>query len=190
MSSYYANITLHGPGHRDVVAFLNRTGQIAYVAPGAKAGTVVFHEDFGGQEQLAAALSAEFRCPALLVMVFGESVLLYHLYVNGDQADAYVSSPHEGLELDGPAPAGDAAVLCAAFGVEMPHLVRRVERTLNTPTRTTGDYAYAANRHGELARALGLPLLAAGAGYSSIELGELPDAPEFDPKNLQKTGTA
>jgi hypothetical protein len=186
--SYYANITLQGPSPVDVVAFLNRGGHVAYVAPGPKSGAVVFHEDFGGQEPLAAALSAEFQCAAFLVMVFGESVLLYQLYVNGDHADAYVSSPHEGLELDGPAPEGNAAALCAAFGVEMPHLVRRVERILTTPTRPTGEYAYAVNRHGELARALGLPLVAAGAGYSSIELGELPDAPEFDPTKLQRAG--
>lgn len=188
MSSYYANITLQGPGHEEVSTFLNRAGQVAYVAPGAKRGTVIFHEDFGAQEQLAKALSAEFQSPVLLVMGFGESVLLYQLYVKGEHADAYVSSPHEGLELDGPAPAGDAAVLCAAFGIEMPHLVRRVERILNTPTRPTTDYAYAANRHGELARALGLPMFAAGAGFSGIELGELPEGSGFDPSSMQRTG--
>src|SRR5687767_12067056 len=160
MAGYYANITLHGPGQKEVVAFLGGSGQPAYVAPTVKQNTVVFHEDLGAQERLAAALSAHFGCPALLVMAYGDTVLLYELYVKGERADAYVSSPHEGLELDGPTPEGNPALLAAAFGVEMDHLVRRVERILRTPTKENGEYAYAANRHGELARALGLPLFA------------------------------
>jgi hypothetical protein len=70
----------------------------------------------------------------------------------------------------------------------MDHLVRRVERILRTPTKENGEYAYAANRHGELARALGLPLFAVAAGYTGIEVGELPQGEGFDPTNLLKTG--
>jgi hypothetical protein len=188
MSGYYANITVHGPTQKDVVAFLNGEGHPAYVAPTVKGNTVVFHEDLGAQERLAAALSTHFACPALLVMAYGEAVLLYELYVKGQRADAYVSSPHEGLELDGPTPEGDPAVLAAAFGIEMDHLVRRVERVLRTPTKSNGEYAYAANRHGELARALGLPLFAVAAGYAGIEIGELPQGEGFDPGKLVRTG--
>ena len=188
MSGYYANITLHGPAQREVCAFLTASGHVAYVAPTVKQNTVVFHEDLGAQERLAASLSAHFHCPALLVMAYGEAVLLYELWANGGRADAYVSTPHEGLELDGPTPEGDAAVLCGAFGVEMDHLVRRVERILRTPTKPNGEYAYAANRHGELARALGLPLFAAGAGFGGIEVGELPQGEGFEPSKLLRTG--
>ena len=39
-----------------------------------------------------------------------------------------------------------------------------------------------------LARALGLPLVAAGAGFQAIELGELPAAQGFDPARLVRTG--
>ena len=186
--AYYANITLHGPAQQEVVRFLGASGAVAYVAPAVKGNTVVFHEDLGAQERLAASVSQHFQCPALLVMAYGESVLLYELYVNGERADAYVSTPHEGLELDGPTPEGDAKVLCAAFGVEMDHLVRRVERVLRTPTKPNGEYAYAANRHGELARALGLPVFAVGAGFGGIEVGELPEGEGFDPTRLVKTG--
>jgi hypothetical protein len=188
VAGYYANITLQGPDAADVADFLNRLGRIAYVAAGAKSCTVIFHEDLAQQEQLAADLSSHFRCPALVVMGYGEAVLLYHLYVNGTQADAYVSSPHEGLELEGPAPEGDARVLSAAFGIEMDHLVQRVERILRKPTRPNTEYAYAVNRHGELARALGLPLFAAGAGFNSIEVGELPEGAGFDASQLVRTG--
>jgi hypothetical protein len=188
MPAHYSNITLRGPAQKDVVAALNRAGHTAYVGPTVKRCTVVFHQDLGAQERLAAELSSHLRCPALLVMGFGESILLYELYTHGERSDAYVSVPHDGLELDGPAPEGDAAKLCAAFDVEMDHLVRRVERILRTPTRPTGEFALAVNRHGELLRALGLPLFAAGAGFSGIELGELPEGADFDPAKLVRTG--
>jgi len=38
-----------------------------------------------------------------------------------------------------------------------------------------------------LARALGLPLFAAGAGFADVELGELPAGQGFDPAHLMKT---
>jgi hypothetical protein len=188
MAAHYANITLRGPAHKGIAAKLAQAGHIAYVAPTAKRCTVLFHQDLGAQERLAAELSAHFRCPALLVMAFGDTILLYELYTNGDRADAYVSSPHDGLELDGPAPEGDATKLCAAFDVEMDHLIRRVERILHTPTRPTGEFALAINRHGELLRALGLPLFAAGSSFAGIELGELPHGADFDPSKLIRTG--
>jgi hypothetical protein len=189
MPGYYANITLDGPSQQEVVAFLTASHEVAYVAQTVKGKTVVFHEDVGAQERLVNHLSAHFRCPALLVMAFGESVLLYELHVNGERADAYVSAPHEGLELDGPTPEGDAARLARTFGIEMDHLVRKVERVLRTPTKPNGEYAYAANRHGELARALGLPLFAVGAGFAGIEIGELPQGEGFDPTKMMKTGS-
>lgn len=187
MSGFNANITLQGPGQHEVVDYLRAQSAVAYVAPEVKTCTVVFHEDLGGQELLAAGLSAHFRCPALLVMDYGGTILLYQLYTGGELADAYVSSPHEGLETGGePVPEGNAEVLCAAFGME--HKVVTVERILRKPTKPNTDYAYAANRHGELARALGLPLFAVGAGFNAIEIGELPSGQGFDPSLLIRTG--
>jgi hypothetical protein len=124
------------------------------------------------------------------VMTFGESILLYELYENGEETDAYVSTPHEGLELDGPAQEGNPKVLCAAFEIEMDHKIRRVERILSTPTRPNAEFALAANRHGELAKALGLPLFAVGAGYTGIEVGELPQGLGFEPGAMRKTGVS
>ncbi len=147
---------------------------------------VVFHEDLGGQEDLAARLSAQFSCPALLVMVYGQSVLLYHLYEDGIQTDAYVSSPHTDLELDEPAPPGDAARLCEAFDAD--RFERRVESILAKEAKPDQPYAYAINRHGELARALKLPIFAAGTGFAAIEMGELPEGAGFDPTQLIRTG--
>jgi hypothetical protein len=187
MSRFYANITLRGPGQSDVVAYLTARGAVAYVSPTVKSGTVVYHQDLSAQEDLASALSAHFYCPALLVMGYDDAILLYHLYADGEQIDAYVSSPHDGLETGGqPAPEGDSAALCATFGME--HRAASVERVLRRPTHPTRGYALAVNRHGELARALGLPLFAAGTGFRDVEMGELPAGPGFDPANLVRTG--
>lgn len=186
MIDFYANIVVHGPEQSDVLAYVNERRQVAYVSGAVRGSTVVFHEDFAAQEDLSAGLSGRFQCPALLAMVFGGTVLLYHLYVNGAQADAYVSSPHEGLELDGPALEGDAETLCAAFGME--RRAASVAPVLSRPTKPNTDYALAVNRHGELLRALRLPLFAAGAGFASIEAGELPAGPGFDPGMLVRAG--
>lgn len=189
MAGYYANITVQGPPQQEVVAFLKKQSVVAYVSPTVKGAVVIWHEDLASQEPLAAALSADLKCPALVVMGYGEAVLLYTLYFNGAPADRYVSFPHDDLDLgDGPAPEGDAKVLGAAFGIEMDHLVAKVERILRKPSRANTEYAYAVNRHGELARALGLPLFAAGSGFNSIEVGELPQGQGFDAAGLVRTG--
>jgi hypothetical protein len=71
----------------------------------------------------------------------------------------------------------------------MEHRTDSVRRILDRPTRPDSDYAYAVNRHGELLRALGLPLFAAGSGFMAIEAGELPHAQGFDPSTLVRTST-
>ncbi len=188
MSGYYANITLSGPGQAEVAAWLKDAGEAAFVSPVVKGALVVFHQDLSAQEDLARRLSAAFHCPALLVMDYGGAILLYQLYVNGDAADAYVSTPHDDLDTGGePVPEGDPAKICAVFGME--HKLATVDRILRRPTDPTRGYALAVNRHGELAKALGLPLFAAGAGYGSIELGELPEGPGFDPREMMQIGS-
>jgi hypothetical protein len=187
MSQFYANLIIQGPDPHDVTAALREIHHVTYVAPGRANTSVVYHEDMARQEELATVLSRRFSCAVLLSMVFGGTVLLYHLYVNGERADAYVSKPHEGLELDEPPPDGNSEALCAAFNKE--HRVASVERILRRPTKPGTDYAYAVNRHGELLRALGLPLFAAGAGFAAIEAGELPHGPGFDPGSLVRTGS-
>ena len=186
MAGFYSNITLRTDAAEDVCAFLKDKAAIAYVSPAAKGAVVIFHEDLSNQEGLAADLSAHFSCPALLAMVYGESILLYHLYDGGRQADSYVSSPHGDLELDGPAPPGSASVLCMAFEAE--RFERRVESILRKEGKPDQPYAYGVNRHGELLRALGLPLFAAGASFQSIDLGEMPAGKDFDFRALVRIG--
>jgi hypothetical protein len=185
LSTFYSNITLKGPAQADLLEFLNAQGDVAYVSPEVKGAVIVFHEDMSKQENLAARLSWKFDCPALLVMVYGQAVLLYHLYQDGKQADAYVSSPHGDLELDGDPPPGDAAILCAAFEAE--RFERRVESILRKEAKPGQPYEYAANRHGELFRALGLPLFGVGVGFPNIDVGEMPAGEGFDPSQMMRT---
>jgi hypothetical protein len=185
MSAFYANITLQGPSQDDVVAFFRNQGVSAYVAPAVKNATVVFHEDMASQEPLAAEMSARFECPVLVVMSYGEGILLYTLFVNGARADAYVSTPHENLDLVEDAPEGNAQVLCDTFGREK--AMNGVEKILRRATDSANPITLAANRHGELARALNLPQFAAGVGFRDIEVGELPGGPEFEVSKLVKT---
>ena len=192
MSEFYANITLQGPSQEEVTAWLNAAGHIAYVSPAERGGVVVFPADLAATEPLAAELSRALACRALLVLVLGENVMLYHAYDKGGQADAYVS-PHDepivGLDdTQEPHPPGNAAALCAAFGVDLPHQIARVERILRRSNHPTRGYAMAVNRHGELAQALKLPLLAAGTGFAQIEIGELPAAPGCEPVRVVRTG--
>jgi hypothetical protein len=185
MSAFYANITVQGPSQDDVVGFLKQQGASAYVAPTVKNATVIFHEDMASQEPLTAELSARFACPALVVMSYGEAILLYTLFVNGARADGYVSTPHEDLDLVEDAPEGNPQVLCETFGREK--AIASVEKILRRVTNPANPPTLAANRHGELARALNLPQFAAGAGFRDIEVGEMPGGPEFDVAGLVKT---
>jgi hypothetical protein len=178
--THYANITIDGPSQEQLVAALKQQHVSAYVSPAVRGRTVIFHEDLSGQEQTAGWLSSQFNCPALLIMGVS-GVLLYHLYEKGEQTDAYVSSPHDELEL-GEAPPGDASTLCSAFGAD--HAVRRVEQILQKTASPAHPYALAINRHGELFRALGLPLFAAGGSFQAIELGELPEGAHWDASRL------
>ena len=182
----YANITLSGPPQADIVAHLKSRGVVAYVSNTLRGATVVFHEDLASQEPLAADLSATFSCPAIVVMVYAQRVLLYQLYLAGVVADSYVSEHVEELLGSHDAPPGDAETLCDAFAKSA--AVRRVNTVLTKPAKDGQPYAYAANRHGDLFAALGLPLFAVIASFAAIEHGELPAGQGFDATALAQTG--
>lgn len=181
----YANITLAGPSQADVVARLKAVGTIAYVSQAAKGYTVVFHEDLASQEPLAADLSEYFACPVLLVMTYAQRVLMYLLFENGKRTDAYVSEHHEDLDDGSLLAEGNAEHLADVFN--KPAAARRVETLLRKPATDGNGYTHAANRHGDLCSALGLPTFAVNAGFPTIEVGELPMGPGFDPSLLVRT---
>jgi hypothetical protein len=182
----YANLTIHGPPQADVVAALKAIGAVTYVSNAVRNSTVVFHEDLAGQEHLAAELSQRLACPVLVVMTYGQRVLLYQLYESGEPTDQYVSEHVEELLGGSDAPPGDPERLTDVFG--KPSAARRVNTVLTKPAKDGQPYAYAANRHGELCQALGLPEFAVQASFAAIEHGELPAGPGFEPDQLVRTG--
>jgi len=183
VTSTYANLTLLGPAHADVVALLKQLGTVAYVSPTHRRATVVFHEDWASQEPVAVEVSRRLACPALLVMAFAGRVLLYQLYEGGARTDEYVSEPHEDLTHD--PPPGDPQRLADAF--DKPAAARRVETILRKLAKPGHPYEQAANRHGDLCSALGLPTFAVGAGFGLIEMGELPGGEGFDAASMART---
>ena len=121
MGNFYTNFTLRGPSQQAVAKAL--AGRSAIVTPAQDGSVVVFDEQSDEQDQaviaeLAARLSREFGCPLLAVLNHDDDIFWYQLYLSGELADEYDSSPGYFDASAGPsAPAGgDAHRLCAAFG--------------------------------------------------------------------------
>jgi hypothetical protein len=177
MGNFYTNYTLRGPSQQAVAKAL--TGRSAIVTPQQDGCVVVFDEQSDDQDSevissLAGDLSGELRCPVLAVLNHDDDILWYALYLNGERADEYDSCPSyfdPEAEPSGPA-GGDAQKLCTAFGSSK---VADVERILRKSSFDEDGYAFAIERHTELARALGLPSFAVGGGFSYVSDGEIPE---------------
>lgn len=187
MGSFYGNVTLRGPQQPAVTAYLEREGRAAYVSPTVGQATVVY-DGAEGDAALAAALSRVFTCPALAVRVHDSDILQYTLYDAGARTDAYDSWPgyfDEDADDDAPVvpSGGDPRRLCAAFAAA--GAVDAVAAILQA-TADDDRYVLADDRHGDLCRALGLPAIAVGLGYRSLDRGELP--PGLARTALRKTG--
>lgn len=182
MGNFYMNYTLRGPTRQAVAAAL--AGRSALVTPAHDGCVVVFDEASDDQDQdviseLAAELSHELGCPVLAVLNHDDDILWYQLYLGGELADEYDSSPgyfDPSAEHSGPA-GGDAEKLCAAFGASK---LAEVESILRKPALEAGGYTFALDRHADLARALGIPSFAVGSGFRYISQGELPEGLEED----------
>jgi hypothetical protein len=177
MGNFYANYTLRGPSQQAVAAAL--AGRSAIVTPAQDGCVVVFDEQSDDQDsaaitELATRLSNELRCPVLAVLNHDDDIFWYQLYLSGELADEYDSSPgyfDPSAEPSAPA-GGDAQKLCSAFGVPS---VAEVESILRKSSFDEGGYTFAIDRHSDLARALGIPSFAVGAGFRYVSDGELPE---------------
>lgn len=177
MGNFYTNYTLRGPSQQAVARALS--GRAAIVTPQRDGCVVVFDEQSDEQDmevisELAGNLSAELRCPVLAVLNHDDDILWYQLYMSGELADEYDSSPsYFDPEAEPSDPAGgDAQKLCAAFASTN---VADVEAILRKSSFDEDGYAFAVERHAELAEALVLPSFAVGVGYRYLSGGEIPD---------------
>ncbi len=183
MGNFYVNYTLRGPSSEAVAKVL--AGRSAMVTPVNDGCVVVYDEESDTQNEeviveLAAQLSHELDCPLLAVLNHDDDILWYQLYVGGELADEYDSSPNyfeAAAEPSGPA-GGDAKKLCEAFGGGD---AAEVERILRKSALDEGGYVFAVMRHADLAHALGISSYGVGASFNYItESGELPDGLDED----------
>ncbi len=176
MGNFYTNYTLRGASPQAVAAAL--AGHAAFVTPAQNDCAVVFDEESEEQNpevigDLATRLARELNCPVLAVLNHDDDILWYRLYLSGELADEYDSSPgyfDSSAEPSGPA-GGDARKLCDAFGANN---VAEVQRVLRKSSFDEDGYAFAVERHADLIHALGIPSFGVGAGYRYLTEGELP----------------
>jgi len=186
MGNFYANYTLRGPSQQAVADAL--AGRSAIVTPTKNGCVVVVDEQSDDQDpavisELAAQLSNRLRCPVLVVLNHDDDIFWYQLYLSGELADEYDSSPgyfDPSAEPSAPA-GGDAQKLCSAFAGAS---VAEVESILRKSSFDEDGYTFAVDRHTDLTRALGIPSFAVGAGFRYVSDGELPDG--LDEQSLVK----
>src|SRR5579859_2300594 len=177
MGASYVNYTLRGPTPQSVAQAL--AGRSAIVTKMENNCVVVVDEQSDEQDQELIAefgklLSDRFNCPVLAVLNHDDGILWYQLYVNGDLADEYDSSPgyfdfEESPDGDVPS-GGNAQVLCRAFAS---NAVEDVSRILRNSMDGTDGYIFENERHADLAAALGLPQFSVAAGFEYFSIGEL-----------------
>src|SRR5256886_1312319 len=123
MGNFYTNYTLRGPSQKAVATAL--AGRSAIVTPAQDGCVVVFDEQSDDQDpevitELASQLSRKLCCPVLAVLNHDDDIFWYQLYLSGELADEYDSSPgylNPSAKPSAPA-GGDAQKLCSAFGVD------------------------------------------------------------------------
>ncbi len=170
MGSFYTNITLRGPEQQQVVDHLNGLGRVTFVSPTMDGFTVVYDAESESQDQrvlsgLAEQLSKDFGCAALAVLNHDDDILWYQLFNRGELVDAYDSAPNYFSGPPAPPQDGDPEKLCELFGA--PGSVDDVIQILGA------TYAFAFERHDDLARALGMPPFASGSGFNYVEAQEV-----------------
>lgn len=188
MGNFYMNYTVRGVGQLAVATVL--TGRRCIVTPSVNNCVVVFNEEPNDQDlqtisQLGAKLSAELHCPVLAVLNHDDDILWYQLYSGGKLEDEYDSSPGYFDALSQPsAPAGgDAQKLCSVFGSTK---VAEVESILRKSAFDDDGYMLAFERHGDLAKTLGISAFGVGTAYASSENDEWPEG--LSPNGVVRTG--
>jgi len=171
MGNSYVNITVRGPGQREIVKVLVDQRRTAAVSPTVSGFTIIYDEKCDSQDphrirELTSHLTRTLSCPALAVLNHDDDILWYQLYHNGKLVDKYNSCPDclDAVEPPGPA-GGDADKLCALMGGAD---VRAVESILHTASDQENAYLFELDRHQDLAEAVGLPGFAVGLGYNTL----------------------
>jgi len=182
MGLSYTNITTYGTTQNDLVWYLSGLRRDAYVSPTVRKATVVYDrksEDQGPDlGKLAHDISVRFECVALATLLHDGGVFWYQLWNAGQVINEYNSNPgyFTGAVTVMPE-GGNAERLSSAFGAL--DAIKDVDNILKLPNYGANKPSEARriapdDRHQELIQALGLPPFAAGFGFDSIKIGQLP----------------
>ena len=192
MGNFYANVTLVGPPHADVIHYLCQNDFRAYVSPCVEGVTSIAEArcddlDQRHLDRFTATLSDALHCSALWVSNHDDDVLRYALFAAGKLDHRYSSGPYEVpgflfTKTHPPDPA-DVVALRDTFGGEVD--TADLDRVLAKPSAGTlvaaGEtdiddkaYVFAFERHQDLLSALGIPLHGVCFGYRYATAGELP----------------
>lgn len=176
MGNHYTNVVVAGPDRQDIAEVLTAMGRHAALSPTHEGRTVVY--DALSDEQnpaelarLAGQISVRLLCPAWAVMNHDDDVLWYQLWDHGALVDEYDSCP-DYFEPDGgdaEPRGGDGQKLGPALG--SPAAASRINEILRSD-----DYVFEAERHADLAEALGLPSDLLCCGYLALVSGSLPES--------------
>jgi hypothetical protein len=179
MGNFYTNIVVAGASQSAVARLLSESRRIAIVSPAIGGRVVVYDEECDTQDvvalsSLAATLSKQLNCPAWAALNHDDDIFAYELYLNGALVDEYDSTPNYFDPSQPSEPTGgDAAKLAGAFGCEA--AVATIEGVLRRSSYGDEGYVLAAERHGDLARALGIPPEFVCLGYNYLEAGAVPE---------------
>lgn len=174
MGSFYGNIALKGADREKVVGALEALERTAYVTPAIDGVTVIYDEeelDLDALGEVAATLARDLGCVALTCLNADDDVLMLKLHDAKGLADEYNSCPAADILSDEPLSdtptGGDAKKIGSAFGV--------ASRAADIEKILRGEYTFAMDRHGELAKVLGLPACCVSSGFSYVSDDEAPE---------------
>jgi hypothetical protein len=197
MGSSYANLTVVGATTDAVIGALSGQEALVTQAPGGMVGVFPADEE-NGWPLLGQHLSAALRTAVIGALVFDDDILNMLTWVDGELVDDLcVPDPVEHFGPEAAAMAeiaefGDLAELgidAGAMGLgpstSAGHDARRLVELLRQGDAAEvrrvveGEYAFASDRHAELAAALGLPTEFAGWGhrYLSLNGDDFPGGP-------------
>ena len=176
MGNFYVNITTRKASKEQIIDFLESKGLSAFVIVGPDDYIAIFESVCDEQDTkyisgLLEQISKQYSCSAIGMLNHDDSLLAYELWSNGEKLDEYDSCPgYFNPDADEMQPSGgDTNLLVELMGSSAD--VGGVEKVL----RASGeDYIFAVERHGALAKAVGLPMHTVGFGFGYLSAGEIP----------------
>jgi hypothetical protein len=173
VGNFYVSYTTRGPKRGAVASCLRSARRKAFVGPTIDGFTVFFDEESDTQadaviEAVGEQTSKALDAPVLAVLNHDDDILAYWLFEIGELADEYNSCPGYFTGDDDTPTGGNAQKLCAAFGLTAK--TKEVDKVLRNE-----EYAFALDRHKDLATLLKHPWPYVCMGYSDIEEGSLPE---------------